>query len=192
MARHAKFGNARACGVVLLATTLACDARDTRGGRDSSTADTGVTATPGVREPARVQGDSPSCYVGDGSVLARAPGSAAEGPAGLRGWIRFDAPLALDSGPARLVDSDGRAMDARWHRVRVDSVTIAAMNDFLRVEMRLRVDDDSASGVARATSDAAREPAPGGGTRDFQREWSLAARRASCDSMAAIAARPGA
>jgi hypothetical protein len=169
--------------VSLLAALLACGGGDANDGRDTTAAGTDSTSAAALPEPARVQRDSVSCYVGPGSALGRAPGTVSDGPAGLRGWIRFEAPLVLDSGPARLVDSDGRMREARWHRVRVDSVTIAALDDFLRVEMRLFVDDDSARGLARAMSDAAREPAPGGGTRDFARDWTVAARRAPCDSM---------
>ena len=172
----------------LLAALLACGSRDANHGRDTAVAGSDSTSATAIPEPARVQRDSVSCYVGPGSVLGRAPGTVSEGPAGLLGWIRFEAPLVLDSGPARLVDSDGRVREARWHRVRVDSVTIAAQDDFVRVEMRLFVDDDSARGPAIATSDAARERTSGGGTRDFARNWTVTARRAPCDSMPASGA----
>jgi hypothetical protein len=123
------------------------------------------------------------CFVTARSVLARAPGSPAPGPTGLRGWIRLEQLEAADSGPARLADSDGRALAARWRRPGSDSVVVAGFDDFLRVEMRLRVHGHGAAGVARASSDAALERDPGGRVREFRREWRVAARRTPCEGM---------
>jgi hypothetical protein len=116
-------------------------------------------------------------------VLARAPGSPAPGPAGLRGWLRLEQLEAADSAPARLADSDGRGLTARWRRVGPDSVIVVGFDDFLRVEMALRVRGPGAVGLARASSDAAFDRDAGGRLREFRREWPVAARRAPCDSM---------
>ena len=129
--------------------------------------------------------NSTECYRADESVLARRPGTVADGPPGLTGWIRVDRESSADSGAARLVDSDGMALGAGWRRVSPDSVTITAFDDFLRVEMRLAIADSIASGTARAHSDAALERDSAGKRVEFHRTWSVSARRAPCDSVPA-------
>jgi len=122
-----------------------------------------------------------TCYVANRSVLARAPGTPAAGPANLRGWIRLDAFSAGDSAPARLIDSDGFAIDARWRRV-ADSIVVTGANDFVTIEMRLRVTDSVATGSMRASSDAALERDSGGKLLEFRRNATIRLVQAACDS----------
>lgn len=122
------------------------------------------------------------CFVSARSVLARAPGSPAPGPAVIRGWVLLDG-LAADSGHGKLMDSDGPALSASWRRVGADSVLVVGFDDFLRVEMRLQVTSSSAAGHARAHSDAAFDRDPGGQLKEFRREWQVSAQLMPCDSM---------
>jgi hypothetical protein len=139
----------------------------------------GGAATDSAHAPAR----SIECYHAGESVLARQPGTVAEGPPGLTGWIRFDPGSSADSGAARLIDSDGRSLGATWRRSSPDSVTITGFDDFLRVEMRLARSDSVVSGAARAHSDAALERDSTGKQVEFRREWTVTARRTSCDGI---------
>lgn len=122
-----------------------------------------------------------TCYVANRSVLARAPGTPAEGPAELRGWIRLDAFGAGDSAQARLIDSDGFAIDASWRRA-ADSIVVRGANDFVTIEMRLRVADSVASGSMHASSDAALERDSAGKLREFRRNSTIRLVQAACDS----------
>jgi len=124
--------------------------------------------------------DSVECYRTSESVLARQPGSVADGPAGLTGLIVLYGRVSADTGAARLADSDARSLGAQWRRVSPDTIAMTASDDFLRVEMRLAVSDSLATGLARAHSDAALERDSAGKEREFRREWGLRARRASC------------
>jgi hypothetical protein len=92
-------------------------------------------------------------------------------------------PARADSGTARLVDSDGRALDATWHRIDSDSILVVGFNDFVRVEMRLAVTQDALVGSAAARSDAATERDSAGHSVPFRRQWTMEARRTSCDSV---------
>src|SRR5687768_27990 len=123
------------------------------------------------------------CWLSDSSVLARSPGTVAPGPAGLRGWIVLDPPSVGQSGTARLVDTDGADLGATWNGIGGDSIAVVGFDDFLRVEMRLAVTVDEASGIAHAGSDAAQERDSAGTMRDFRRTWRVTARSASCDSL---------
>ena len=162
-----------------LATLCAVSActRDPGGGPLGDTAESMIGAPGSVS----VSGTR-ACYVSSLSVLARAPGTPAPGPDNLRGWIHFERFSAGDSGAARLVDSDGFTLDASWER-RNDSVLVAGFNDFVRIEMRLRVTDSGARGSLRAHSDAALERDSTGKLREFQRDGTIRLRQAPCDSM---------
>jgi hypothetical protein len=166
-------------GVALL--LVACDAT---AARDSTLAQATAVADSAPRA------GTVRCWVSDSSVLARAPGTVAPGPAGLRGWIVLDPPSVGQSGTARLVDSDGADLDATWNGLGGDSVAVVGFDDFLRVEMRLAVTVDEVAGVAHAGSDAAQERDSAGKMRDFQRSWRVAARAASCDSLPPPGAAP--
>lgn len=146
--------------------------------RDRST-DTTSPAIPTIGILSR--DSAATCYVANRSVLARAPGTPAEGPATLRGWIRLEAFSAGDSALARLIDSDGFAIDAWWRRA-ADSIVVRGANDFVTIEMRLRVTDSVASGSMRASSDAALERDSAGQLREFRRNSTIRLVRAACDS----------
>ena len=133
-------------------------------------------------------GDSGAvCLVADRSVLARAPGASAPGPANLRGWIRLEHFGVRDSAGANLVDSDGFALDAAWRNAGTDSGVVEGSNDFVRIEMRLRHTTSGARGTLRAHSDAALERDSTGKLREFRRSGSIQFRTASCDQMPAPA-----
>jgi hypothetical protein len=116
-------------------------------------------------------------------VLARARTSATSGPGVLRGWLRLERYGRADSAGARLVDSDGFALDAAWRRGGADSIEVAGFNDFVRIDMRLRHEDSGARGSLHAHSDAALERDSSGALREFRRASSITFRRAPCDSM---------
>jgi hypothetical protein len=120
------------------------------------------------------------CFVTPESVLARKPNTVAPGPADLTGWIRLDPGSTPDSGPARLIDSDGRSLGATWRRVAPDSLVVVAFDDFIRVEMRVAVRDSAVTGTATAHSDAALERDSAGRLGEFRRRWPVAARHAPC------------
>lgn len=133
-------------------------------------------------------GDSnTACFVADQSVLARAAGSDAPGPADLHGWIRLEQFKTTDSSGALLVDQDGFALDAAWRRYSTDSIVVSGFNDFVRIEMRLRYVDPAARGSLHASSDAALERDSSGKLREFRRTARITFRRASCDTMPAPA-----
>lgn len=123
------------------------------------------------------------CYRSPSSVLfgPRTPsGQQGRGP----GWLRLDGLAATaDSGTARIIDADGKAMAARWRRAAGDSVAVLAADDFLRVELSLGLSDTLATGRATAHSDAAAERDSAGRLVDLRRAWVLSARSAPCDSM---------
>ena len=123
------------------------------------------------------------CYLDGQSVLARRPNSLAPGPADLRGWVELEGLGVADSGPARIIDSDGAALGAGWRRGDRDSILVEAFDDFMRVELRLLLSERGATGSALATSDAAFERDSAGNAQDFRRSWRVAARRAPCDSL---------
>lgn len=140
------------------------------------------TTTPGIPTIGILTRDSAAtCFVADRSVLARAPNTPAAGPAGLRGWIRLDRFNDGDSAAARLIDSDGFAIDASWRRV-ADSIVVRGANDFVTIEMRLRVADSVAHGSMHASSDAALERDSAGKLREFRRNSTIRLARAACDS----------
>jgi len=136
-----------------------------------------------LRARATPLSSSRRCYVGNGSILGRAPGSPAPGPAALQGWLELYGPIGTDSGRARLIDSDGRSLDASRRRLGADSMSIVAFNDFLRVELRVSASDSTLRGTALATSDAAETRDTAGRSRRFRREWKLVARRRPCDHL---------
>lgn len=143
-------------------------------------ADSGASAAAvAVRDSARTLS---ACYVSDRSVLARAPDTEAPGPSGLRGWIQLEGARSTDSAGARLVDSDGFALDATW-RSMGDSIVVAGFNDFVNIEMRLRRTTSGAIGTLNARSEAGLERDSTGKLREFRRELEVAFRKAACDSM---------
>ncbi len=123
-----------------------------------------------------------TCFVASRSVLARAPGTVAAGSANLRGWIRLERFAGGDSAGAQMIDSDGFALDASWRRV-VDSIAVSGANDFVTIEMRLRVTDSVARGTMTASSDAALERDSAGKLREFRRTGPIRLAQAACDSM---------
>lgn len=122
-----------------------------------------------------------ACFAANSSVLARAPGSAGAPVSTIRGWIRLEQ-FAGDTASAKLIDSDGFALDAAWRR-NADSLVVAGSNDFVRVEMRLRVTDSGARGTLMAHSDAALERDSTGKLREFRRDSKISFRQSPCDSM---------
>ena len=127
------------------------------------------------------------CFESPQSILGRHIASSdpasRSAPATGSGWVKLVGPAAADSGEARLVDGDGSALGAAWRRAAGDTVLVTGFDDFLRVELRMTLAGGAASGSAVATSDAALERDSTGILRDMRREWSIAARRAPCDSM---------
>lgn len=122
-----------------------------------------------------------ACFAADRSVLARTPGSAGAPASTINGWIRLDHFIS-DSASAKLIDSDGFTLDATWRRL-TDSLVVAGFNDFVRIEMRLRVADSIARGTLNAHSDAALERDSAGKLREFSRSSRIVFRQAPCDSM---------
>ena len=140
------------------------------------------TTSPGIPTIGILTRDSAAtCFVADRSVLARAPNTPAAGPANLRGWIRLDRFGNGDSAAARLIDSDGFAIDASWRRV-ADSILVTGSNDFVKIEMRLHVADSVARGSMHASSDAALERDSAGKLREFRRDHTIRLVQAACDS----------
>src|SRR5829696_398942 len=137
-----------------------------------------------LRARAATVAASRRCYVGNGSILGRAPGSPAPGPATLEGWLELHGPIT-DSGRVRLIDSDGRSLDASRRGLGADSVSIVAFNDLLRVELRVSASDSDSTlrGKALATSDAAESRDTAGRSGPFRREWRLVARRRPCEHL---------
>lgn len=125
---------------------------------------------------------SAACFVADQSVLARAPNTAAPGPENLRGWIQLFQFGLRDSSAARLVDSDGFSLEAFWRSVS-DSIVIQGANDFVRIQVRLRVRDSAARGSIQARSDAALERDRAGKLREFERSGTISLVHTSCDSV---------
>lgn len=152
--------------------------------RDASRESSGDTVSPAIADSGTLllPDAAAACFVSAQSVLARAPDTAAPGPPGLRGWIQLDRFMAADSATATLVDSDGFALGASWLR-RSDSVIVAGFNDFVRIDLRLRVRDSAARGSMRAHSDAALERDSAGKLREFLRTGTIQLRQAPCDSM---------
>ena len=130
--------------------------------------------------PTTTTAAAPTCFVTERSVLARAPGTPAPGPASLRGLIRLEEFPSANGGVARLEDSDSASLGASWRRLGADSILVTAFDDFLRVEMRLAIVDSVARGAASAYSDAALERDSSGTLRDFARRWDIVARMALC------------
>ena len=122
-----------------------------------------------------------ACFAADRSVLAREPGSAGAPAFRIVGWIRLDQ-FRGDTAAAKLIDSDGFALDAAWRR-NADSLVVAGFNDFVKIEMRLRVTDGGARGTLKAHSDAALERDSAGKLREFSRTSTIRLRQAPCDSM---------
>lgn len=157
-------------------------------------ADSGASAAAvAVRDSARTRS---TCYVSNRSVLARAPDTEAPGASGLRGWIQLDEARRTDSAGARLVDSDGFALDATWASIG-DSIVVGGFNDFVTIEMRLRRTASGAVGTLNARSEAGLERDSTGKLREFRRALEVSFRKAACDSMpseargAAIDVLPG-
>ena len=124
------------------------------------------------------------CFSTAGSVLGRAAGTAAPAPRDVTGWIRIDGlSAATDSGTVKLVDSDGRSLDARWRRVSADSVAVVGFNDFVRVEMRLSPTPNRLSGSAVASSDAAATRDSAGQLKPLRRQWAIDGSSQPCDSL---------
>jgi hypothetical protein len=122
------------------------------------------------------------CYRSPHSVLSGPPtrsGQQGQAP----GWLRLEGRATAERGQAELVDADRKWLGALWRRASNDSVSVSALSDHLRVELRLIVSDSVAVGPAVARSDAAAERDETGRLVDFRRAWELRAVRASCDSM---------
>jgi hypothetical protein len=142
----------------------------------------GATDTFGAGGPPVATTVVDRCYRSTHSVLLGAPtsyGQRREGP----GWIRLSGAVDADSGAAVLVDADGSGLDGVWRHQAGDSVDVTAFDDFLRVELRLRVDQARSSGRGRAHSDAALERDSSGRLTELRRAWAVLANAASCDSM---------
>lgn len=162
-----------AAGLLLLAGCRMAADRD-------DPADSGASAAAvAVRDSARTRS---TCYISDRSVLARAPYTEAPGPSGLRGWIQLEEARTTDSAAAKLVDSDGFALDATWRSVG-DSIVVAGFNDFVTIEMRLHRTATRAIGTLKAHSDAGLERDSTGKLREFRRALEVTFRQAACDSM---------
>ncbi len=163
--------------LVLLACALsvACGRGD-----DHSSTDSTALASPTIGILTR--DSAATCFVASRSVLARAPGTSAAGPANLTGWIRLEPTVSSDSADARLIDSDGFTLDAFWRR-KGDSIAVKGANDFITIEMRLRVAGSSALGTIHARSDAALERDSTGQLREFRRDEAIKLSGAACDSM---------
>ena len=129
---------------------------------------------------ASLSSDSAACFVSGRSVLAR---SEEQGAAVLRGWIRLQRFGVTDSANALLVDSDSFALEGSWRRTSADSLVVGGFNDFVQIDLRLRVSDSGASGRLHAHSDAALERDSSGKLREFRRDSRILFSRAPCDSM---------
>jgi hypothetical protein len=125
---------------------------------------------------------SAACFVAGQSVLARAPNTPAPGPENLRGWIQLFQFGLRDSSTARLVDSDGSSLEAFWHSS-ADSIVVQGANDFVTIQVRLRIRDSAARGSIRARSDAALERDSSGKLKEFERSGTIELVHASCDSL---------
>jgi hypothetical protein len=125
---------------------------------------------------------SARCFSTTGSVLGRAPGTAAPAPRDVTGRVRLEglSVAGNDSATARLADSDGRSLAATWRRIGGDSITVMGFNDFVRVEMRLAVTEGRLSGSATATSDAAAVRDSSGRVTPFRRQWTIDAASERC------------
>jgi hypothetical protein len=149
---------------------LACGRPGTeRGDASDSVPDSAHVATRCYRSPQSV-------LLGPIVTKSRSNG---QGP----GWIRIEGFPAADSGAGKLIDANRAGLGAWWRRESGDSVSMAAFDDFLRVDLRLTVSDTAVLGEALARSDADVEPDSAGTLRDIRREWMFRAVRASCDSM---------
>lgn len=124
-----------------------------------------------------------SCYRSSQSVLLGpiTPKSRQNGKG--PGWIRIEGFPAAESGASELIDANRAGLGGSWRRGSGDSVSMAAFDDFLRVELRLAVSDTAVMGEAVARSDADVERDSAGNLRDFRRDWVVRAARAPCDSM---------
>ena len=98
------------------------------------------------------------------------------------GWIRLES-AGADSGTALLVDGDGAGMGATWRRSAGDSIGILAFDDFLRVALNVVPSSAGLAGSGLATSDAELVRDSAGRMRDLRREWTVAARPVTCDSV---------
>ena len=155
---------------------IACAPRDQPEPGDSTTP---AAATPGqVATP----DSAASCFVANRSVLARAANTPAPGPENLRGWILLDQFGTADSAGARLTDSDGYSLEAFWRTVG-DSIVVQGFNDFVRIEMRLRLADSAVRGSIVASSDAALERDAAGKLVEFRRSGTIRFVKADCQSM---------
>lgn len=159
---------------VLAILLLAC-------AREQSSMPPSDSSQPAAATPALRQDLGAACFAADRSVLARTPGSAGAPTSTIRGWIRLDR-FDSDSASAQLIDSDGFTLDAAWRRM-ADSVVVGGFNDFVKIEMRLRVTDSAARGMLKAHSDAALERDSAGKLREFSRSIPIRFRQAPCDSM---------
>lgn len=168
--------NARVVTICTAVLVAACRAGSEHAGQVDSGASAAAVA---VRDSARTRS---TCYVSDRSVLARAPDTEAPGPSGLRGWIQLEEARTTDSNAAKLVDSDGFALDATWRSIG-DSIVVAGFNDFVKIEMRLHRTATRAIGVLNAHSDAGLERDSTGKLREFRRALEVVFREAACDSM---------
>jgi hypothetical protein len=99
------------------------------------------------------------------------------------GWLQLEGRGHADSGAALLVDADGKALHARWHRAARDSLRVVGFDDFLRVELRVAVRAEAVEGRGEAHSDAAAERDSAGRIVDLRRAWTLVALEVTCDSM---------
>lgn len=172
----------RRCAVLIGSVVLAAAACAPGERRQAS--DSAARTSGGARATAA------ECYVSAHSVLGReaapARGLASEQvapPDTIRGWLRLERDSSADSGPARLVDSDGAALGATWRRIDGDSLVVTGFDDFLRVELRLASDADSVRGSAVASSDAAFDRGSDDRLVEYRREWSVTAAPASCSGL---------
>ncbi|HJU90710.1 MAG TPA: hypothetical protein VJ672_15070 [Gemmatimonadaceae bacterium] len=124
---------------------------------------------------------APRCFQSAHSVLL-GPSKQVQGR-DVTGWLRLTTGSVPDSGSVELIDGDGTDLQGTWQRLPNDSVAVIAFDDFLRVQMRLRLAPDRIEGQGSAHSDAALERDSAGRQVELRRSWSVSARAASCDSV---------
>jgi hypothetical protein len=160
--------------VVILCAGLDCAEPGTEGAK-SAPLDSPVAGQSSARAAAR-------CYRSSHSVLLGPITKSRQNGRG-PGWLRFEGLPTARGGSGELVDVNRAGLGGFWRRGPGDSVSMAAADDFGRVELRLAVSESVAIGSALALSDADLERDASGQLQTFRRGWVLRASRAPCDSM---------
>jgi len=154
--------------------SLACARGADRPPTDSQRADS--ASQPGIPQVVA------RCYRSSSSVLLgprTKSGQQGRGP----GWLRLEGSVRAESGAAQLVDADGKALNANWHRGVGDSLQVVIFNDFVRVDIRVAEHEGVVEGRGEAYSDAAAERDSAGRLVDLRRAWRLRAVEVTCDRM---------